>query len=84
MQSQINPRQTGNAARGSVRLHYLHWLRVLAILTVFVYHSSRLFNLEYWHIKNPTTYAWVEVRNGFAASWMMPHHARVRVAGATL
>ena len=44
MQSQI--------ARGKpVRLHYLDWLRVFAILMVFVYHSSRFFNLETWHIK---------------------------------
>jgi peptidoglycan/LPS O-acetylase OafA/YrhL len=37
----------------SARLYYLDWLRVLAILTVFVYHSSRFFNMEAWHVKNP-------------------------------
>jgi len=72
MQNQVVSGQASSAARGAVRLHYLDWLRVFAILLVFVYHSSRLFNLETWHVKNPTTYAWVEVWNRFAANWMMP------------
>ncbi|MEW5872881.1 MAG: acyltransferase [Chloroflexota bacterium] len=50
----------------------LDWLRVLAILTVFVYHSTRFFNLEDWHVKNPTTYPIVEVWNMFSTNWMMP------------
>jgi len=58
--------------KASVRLYYLDWLRVLAILTVFVYHTSRLFNVEDWNVKNPTWYPWVEVWNGFATTWMVP------------
>ena len=50
----------------------LDWLRVLAILSVFVYHSTRFFNLEDWHVKNPFTYAWVEIPEGFMEIWMMP------------
>jgi len=50
----------------------LDWLRVLAILSVFVYHSTRFFNLEDWHVKNPFTYPWVEVLEGFMEIWMMP------------
>jgi glucans biosynthesis protein C len=50
----------------------LDWLRVLAILTVFVYHTSRLFNVEDWAVKNATWYPWVEVWNGFATTWMLP------------
>jgi glucan biosynthesis protein C len=72
MQSHVISSQTGSATGQAARLHYLDWLRVFAILMVFVYHSSRLFNLEYWHVKNPITYAWVEVWNRFAANWMMP------------
>jgi peptidoglycan/LPS O-acetylase OafA/YrhL len=56
----------------SARNNYLDWLRVLAILFVFVYHSTRFFNLEDWHVKNPMTYEWVEVWNIFAWNWMMP------------
>jgi glucan biosynthesis protein C len=54
------------------RNHWLDWLRVLAILTVLVYHSTRFFNMGDWHVKNPTWYPGVEVWNVFAVTWMMP------------
>jgi hypothetical protein len=54
------------------RRYELDWLRVLAIMTVFVYHSSRFFNLGDWHVKNVDTYVWVEIWNVFATAWMMP------------
>ncbi len=72
MQGPVGLPHTAGAARGVVRLHYLDWLRVLTILTVFVYHSTRFFNMEDWHVKNPTRYPWVEVWNVFAITWMMP------------
>jgi hypothetical protein len=56
----------------SNRRYELDWLRVLAILVVFLYHSSRFFNLGDWHVKNINTYVWVEVWNVFATRWMMP------------
>ncbi len=56
----------------SQRRYDLDWLRVLAILTVFVYHSTRFFNLGDWHVKNPVVYRSVEILQGFAESWMMP------------
>jgi glucan biosynthesis protein C len=58
--------------KASTRIYYLDWLRVLAILTVFVYHTSRLFNVEDWAVKNPTWYPSVEVWNRFATAWMLP------------
>jgi glucan biosynthesis protein C len=58
--------------KDATRLYYLDWLRVLAILTVFVYHSTRFFNMETWHVKNSTWYPWVEVWNRFATAWMLP------------
>ncbi len=64
--------QTTSRPGEIVRLHYLDWLRVLAILTVFVYHSTRFFNMEDWHVKNPIWYPGVEVWNVFAITWMMP------------
>jgi glucans biosynthesis protein C len=54
------------------RNHWLDWLRVLSILTVFVYHTTRFFNMGDWHVKNPTWYPGVEVWNTFAVTWMMP------------
>ena len=56
----------------SQRRYELDWLRVFAILVVFVYHSSRFFNLGDWHVKNINTFVWVEIWNVFATRWMMP------------
>jgi hypothetical protein len=54
------------------RRYELDWLRVLALLVVFLYHSTRFFNLGDWHVKNVNTYVWVEFWNIFATRWMMP------------
>ena len=56
----------------SNRRYELDWLRVLAILVVYLYHSTRFFNLGDWHLKNVNTYVWVEIWNVFATRWMMP------------
>jgi len=56
----------------SNRRYELDWLRILAILIVFLYHSSRFFNLGDWHVKNGNTFVWVEIWNVFATRWMMP------------
>ncbi len=58
--------------RTSTRLYYLDWLRVLAIFAVFIYHSTRFFNMEIWIVKNPTWYPWVEGWNRFATAWLLP------------
>ncbi len=60
------------AATTSQRKYELDWLRVLAIGVVFLYHSTRFFNLGDWHVKNADTYVWVEMWNVFATRWMMP------------
>jgi len=54
------------------RRYDLDWLRVMGILTVFVYHSGRFFNSEGWHVKNATTYFGVDVWETILANWMMP------------
>ena len=56
----------------SKRRYEFDWLRVSAILVVFIYHSTRFFNLGDWHVKNANTYLWVEFWNVFATRWMMP------------
>jgi len=50
----------------------LDWLRVIGILTVFVYHSGRFFNSEDWHVKNPSTFFAMDVWETILVSWMMP------------
>jgi hypothetical protein len=54
------------------RRYDLDWMRVLTILGIFVYHCTRLFDTDGWHIKNPDTYIWVNVWKEFATSWGMP------------
>jgi glucan biosynthesis protein C len=54
------------------RRYDLDWLRVLAILGIFVFHTTRLFDTEDWLIKNTTTYPSVDVWHDFATSWGMP------------
>jgi glucan biosynthesis protein C len=56
----------------SPRRYDLDWLRVCAIMTVFVFHSSRFFDTDGWHVKNPTTYFGVQVWITFLANWLMP------------
>ncbi len=35
------------------RKHYIDWLRVIAMLTVFFFHGSRFFCTEGWHLEVP-------------------------------
>ena len=37
------------------RLHYLDWLRVLAMFSIFFFHNARFFDFEDWHVKNAET-----------------------------
>lgn len=65
----------------SNRRHEFDWIRVMAILVVFFYHSSRFFNLGTWHLKNINIYVWVEVVQTFVRLWMMPVFFLVSGAG---
>jgi peptidoglycan/LPS O-acetylase OafA/YrhL len=50
----------------------LDWLRVLGILLVFTFHSTRFYNVEDWNVKNNIWYPSVEAWVRFASSFMMP------------
>jgi glucan biosynthesis protein C len=54
------------------RIYYFDWLRVIGILAVFVFHSTRFFDLGNWHVKSPLTYYGVDVFQAFLMTWMMP------------
>ena len=69
-------------AKSVQRRHDLDWLRVLGILFVFIYHTSRLYNVEGWAVKNDIWYPSVELWNGFATSFMMP--LMFAISGASL
>ncbi len=55
-----------------VRKYELDWLRVLAILAVFVFHSARFFDPMDWHVKNPATYPFLALPMMFFVVWGMP------------
>lgn len=64
--------RTAAEATPSTRNYCLDWLRVLAILVIFVFHCTRPFDTDDWNIKNPTTYLAVDIWKEFAITWGMP------------
>lgn len=54
------------------RRYDLDWLRVFAILSVFIYHSTRFFNIGYWHVQNPVLYRSVQIFQMAMETWLMP------------
>jgi glucans biosynthesis protein C len=54
------------------RIYYIDWLRIIAIITVFFFHSSRFFDPLYWHVKNPQQSGSVLIFLGFVNLWIMP------------
>jgi len=51
------------------REYELDWLRVLAILAVFVYHCSLIFAPDPYSIKNATTYEFLDDLGAFGGTW---------------
>jgi len=35
-----------------LRLYYIDWLRILAMLSVFFFHADRFFDYDDWIVKN--------------------------------
>lgn len=56
----------------TLRLHYLDWLRLLAILGVFLYHAVHPFDYTDWHIKNADLSMTITVILVFFSLWGMP------------
>ena len=54
------------------RMHDIDWLRVLGMLSIFVFHCGRYFDTEGWHIKNPQVYRGMDIFIGFLVQWIMP------------
>ena len=58
--------------KSTSRIYYLDWLRVIGILAVFIFHSTRFFDLWDWHVKSPLTYFGANVFQEALMTWMMP------------
>jgi len=54
------------------RRYDLDWLRVLAFSAVFLYHCSRFFDSDWWHVKNSTSSPLVDTLKGIFDLWGMP------------
>lgn len=50
----------------------IDWLRVLAMLTVFLFHCARFFDHENWHVKNIQLTQGASVFVGIVSQWIMP------------
>lgn len=82
MQGQSVSQQAGDAARKSVRLYYLDWLRVLATLGVFFFHASNVFNTANFEIKNAEVSETIMFIQAFFFPWGMPLFFLVAGAGS--
>jgi glucan biosynthesis protein C len=59
-------------AAKSVRLHYIDWLRMLAMLAIFLFHSNRFFDTMGWHLKNADQSVISLIFTGLLDLWLMP------------
>jgi len=64
--------QISSSGNKSVRIHYLDWLRVLAILGVFLFHAVHPFDMFPWEIKNAEQSIAVTLFIVFLGPWGMP------------
>ena len=65
----------------SARLHYLDWLRVLAILGVIIFHAVHPFDHISWHIKDPEPNILVTLLITSLYPWGMPLFFLISGAG---
>ena len=75
-------RPTASAASG--RLHYVDWLRALAVLGVFFYHSLRPFTSDAWHVTSTHPSAAIDALIGFVDPWGIAFFFMIAGASAFL
>jgi glucan biosynthesis protein C len=68
--------------KSSTRLHYLDWLRVLAVVMVFVFHAVKPFNIGDWVIMNSETSMAATVFFALVSPWGMPFFFLLAGAGS--
>lgn len=69
-------------AQPPARIYYLDWLRVLAILGVFLFHAVHPFDLTAWHIKNAEQSTALTILIAFLYPWGMPFFFLLAGAGS--
>jgi len=71
-----------NAPTTTSRNYYLDWLRVLALLGVFLFHVTDVFNELDFHIKNAEQSTVITVFDAFLFPWGMPLFFLIAGAGS--
>ena len=59
-------------AEAPTRLYYLDWIRVLAMISIFLFHCDRIFDFDGWHINNDVTNLASTIHIQFFNQWMIP------------
>lgn len=73
---------TGRSTPQTARLYYLDWLRVIAILIVFLFHAVHPFDFTGWHVKNAEKSIELTVVLVFLSLWGMAFFFLVAGAGS--
>ena len=81
MNTKVESREIGSAP-DSTRLHYLDWLRVLAILMVFLFHAVHPFDFGDWQVKNVDQSEILTIILLLLSIWGMPFFFLVAGAGS--
>jgi glucans biosynthesis protein C len=75
---------TSNGFSPPARVHYLDWLRVLAVAGVFVFHVMHPFDTADWHVKNAQQTDALLVVLAFLGSWGLAFFFLIAGAGSCL
>ena len=68
----ITKQSTTQRSVASARWFWLDWLRVLAMGTIFLFHSSRAFAPPAWHVMNSSLDLGFTLFDVFISGWIMP------------
>jgi glucans biosynthesis protein C len=68
----VGNKRKGGIMDSSRRRYDIDWLRVLAMLMIFFFHSARMFNEDDWHIKNNVISFGATLFIDIVAQWIMP------------
>jgi glucan biosynthesis protein C len=75
---------TNQIEQQPARLYFLDWLRVLAVLGVFLFHAVHPFDFLPWHIKNAVQSQVITFILAFMFPWGMPFFFLLAGAGSWL
>ena len=81
MKAGVESQDTGST-RDSAHLHYLDWLRVLAILMVFLFHAVHPFDFGDWQVKNVEQSEILTIILLILSIWGMPFFFMIAGAGS--